>query len=101
MLRRHVDEVSRCLRDVLEAGADGRERRPQVAEDLPGLRLEISVANDVAVAVERHLAGEQDDRSPRPYDVGVARRSGQSFCLDVLKRHGRLLIARLVGRATD
>lgn len=58
---------------MAEIGAHRRERGPQVAENLHGLRVQVAGTYQLAVAIERDLAGDIDGPSLADFhDVRIA-----------------------------
>src|SRR5260370_20908326 len=58
-------------RAVARRAAGRREREAEIAKNLVRLRLDIVAADEVAVAVERGLPG--DEHQPRPADLDHVR----------------------------
>src|SRR5262245_488597 len=79
LMRPQVDQILRELDDMLEAAAGGRQRGSNVLIGLCRLRFEIpGRADDVAVAVEAHLAGDEENAAGngRLHDVRISRLLG-------------------------
>ena len=70
-----VDQVVGELDDLLEAGPDGLQRRPEVVEHLPRLGTDVARPDQRPGAVEGHLPGDVDRSTSRHlHHMGVAGR---------------------------
>jgi hypothetical protein len=70
----------------------GRERRGEIIEHLRRLRSKVALADDLAGAVDRGLAGDEDEAAGADFDhLRVARRRAQFGRVDAFGRGGAFI----------